>query len=87
MSEAQYFESFKKYATSVNMGYEFPNEMDTSILGKIEFTRLVYTQSVDGVSMTHATYVRKIDSYMAIIIITIPNYSLVELEELEARFQ
>lgn len=86
ITEIEYLESAKEQLENQSgMNATFPNSIDTAKLGNTEFTRLVYNISMNGVSMIQANYACKIDSYMAIVVITVTNgYSL---EEIEAMFQ
>ena len=62
----------------------FPDNYDAAKLGKDYFTKLVCTTVMRGVEITQVYYLRKVDKYMATIIVTLPkdSYTIRELEEM-----
>ena len=86
ITEAQYIEAMKKQlATVAGMTVEFPEESETAKLGDNEYTKCVCTTTVSGATMTQVYYLRKVDTYMASIIVTIVGGYTVE--DIEAMFR
>lgn len=89
ITEEQYAEVVKALLSNsygaTGMTYEFTEELDIVNLGEAKFTRLIYTVEYLGDTMTQVYYLRKVDKYMAYVIVTIPSGYTVQ--EIEAMFQ
>jgi len=68
-----------------NMSVTFPAAHEKVKLGDTEFTRVIATANLYGVSTKQVYYFRKADGYMSYIIITLPNDS--KLEHVERMFK
>lgn len=82
ITEAQYIDALKQQMSSVSgMTYTFSDQIDTAKLGAHEYTRSQCTVSVSGMEMTQVYYLRKIDSVMGFVIVTIVDgYTISEIE-------
>lgn len=82
----QYVEALKKQLAGVSgMTVTFPETFDTVKLGETEFTRVICSTAVQGVSMTQVYYLKKVNGYMSLVIVTIPSEYTVN--QIEAMFQ
>ena len=81
----QYVQSIKKQLSNASgVTVTFPETFETVKLGKTEFTKVVCTVTVQGISMEQVYYLNKADKYMRFIIVTIPRgYTS---EQIEAMF-
>jgi hypothetical protein len=82
ITEAQYIDALKQQMSSVSAAtYTFSDQIDTAKLGAHEYTRSQCTVSVSGMEMTQVYYLRKIDSVMGFVIVTIVDgYTISEIE-------
>ena len=78
----QYIEALKSQLADVSaMKVTFPDTYETANLGQTEFTKVVCSISVQGVSMKQVYYLRKTDGYMCFVIVTIPSgYTVSQIE-------
>lgn len=85
ITESQYIEAAKqqlKYS-AMSPYVSFPYDTQTVKLGNIEFTRLVYINTMYGYDMIQAMYVRKLENYMGFVTITINDgYTLEDVESM-----
>ena len=86
ITEEVYFEALKEQFKNITtMTVDFPDEYEKITLGESEFKKAVCVTTAYGTSLTQVYYVRKVDKYMAFIIVTIPaGYTV---EEVEAMFK
>ena len=86
ITEKQYIEVLKNQLSSISgMTVSFPEEYETAMLGKTEFTKLVCTVNTQGVSMKQVYYLCKLNGFMCNVILTIPSGYTVE--QIEAMFK
>lgn len=78
----QYIEVFKQQMSGmVGMTVTFTGEPETVKLGNVEFTRLLCNTTTNGVQMKQAVYLRKIDTYMISVSVTVVSgYTIAEIE-------
>lgn len=78
----QYVDALKKQLAEVSaMTVSFHDGLETVKLGETEFTKLVCDTKMSGVKMTQVYYLRKIDNYMAFVIVTITSgYTVADIE-------
>ena len=78
----QYIEVFKqRMSGTVGMTVTFTGEPETVKLGNVEFTRLLCNTTTNGVQMKQAVYLRKIDTYMISVSVTVVSgYTVAEIE-------
>lgn len=78
----QYIDALKdQFANVTGMKISFRGEPETAKLGNVEFTRCICDTTAKGVKMTQVYYLRKMDSYMAMVIATIPSgYTVADIE-------
>ena len=86
ITEEVYFEALKEQCKNITtMTVDFPDEYEKITLGESEFKKAVCVTTAYGTSLTQVYYVRKVDKYMALVIVTIPaGYTV---EEVEAMFK
>lgn len=82
---SQYIEALKRQLSSTSMNVTFPDETTMVKLGNSNFVRVVCTTVSAGTTMTQVYYLRKIDTYMAAVIVTITSNSYT-VEQIEAMF-
>ena len=82
ITEKQYVESLKKQLENVSdMTVVFPDTLEKAMLGNTEFSKAVCTTTVYNTTMNQIYYLRKVDGYMAYVIVTIPNgYTIAQIE-------
>ena len=86
ITEEVYFEALKEQFKNITtMTVDFPDEYEKITLGESEFKKAVCVTTAYGTSLTQVYYVRKVDKYMAFVIVTIPTGYTVE--EVEAMFK
>lgn len=79
----QYIEALKRQLTNIStMTVTFSDQYATVKLGMSEFTRVVCETKSAGVTMTQVYYLRKVDKYMAAVIVTIvgDSYTIGQIE-------
>lgn len=78
----QYIDSLKGQLSQVTeMTVTFHDEIEKVKLGETEFTKFVCDTKMSGVKMTQVYYLRKIDNYMAFVIVTITRgYTVSDIE-------
>lgn len=77
----KYVEELKKTMESEEMSVTFPDKLEKVKLGDTEFTKCECTIKAYGITMTQVYYLKKIDGYMASVIVTIPSgYSVSDIE-------
>ena len=78
----QYIEAFKQQMSGmVGMTVTFTGEPETVKLGNVEFTRLLCNTTTNGVQTNQAIYLRKIDTYMISVSVTVVSgYTIAEIE-------
>ena len=78
----QYVDALKDQLSKVSsMTVTFRDDLETVKLGETEFTKCVCETKMSGVTMTQVYYLRKIDNYMAFVIVTITNgYTVADIE-------
>lgn len=86
ITEEVYFAALKEQFKNITtMTVDFPDEYEKITLGESEFKKAVCVTTAYGTSLTQVYYVRKVDKYMAFVIVTIPTGYTVE--EVEAMFK
>ncbi len=82
ITEEQYVEALKQQFAGVSgMTVTFPDKLEKVKLGDTEFTKCVCNTTAYGVSMTQVYYLRKVDGYMASVIVTLTNgYTVADVE-------
>ena len=82
----QYVQALKtQFANVSGMTVTFPETYETVKLGETEFTKVVCTTTIQGISMEQVYYLKKADKFMCFIIVTIT--SGYTAEQIEAMFQ
>ena len=81
----QYIEALKsQFANISGITVEFPETYEQVKLGKTEFTRVVCSTNMQGVTMKQVYYLHKVDTYMCFLTVTIMDEYTVE--QIEAMF-
>lgn len=81
ISMEKYVEELKKVMKSEGMNVTFPEKLEKVKLGDVEFTKCECTVKAYGITMTQVYYLKKIDGYMASVIVTLPSgYSVADIE-------
>ncbi len=82
----QYVEAIEKQLENVSaMTVTFPEKLDTVKLGENEFTKVVCSTEMNGMSFQQVYYLKKVDGYMCGMIATI--VSEYSIEDIEAMFE
>ncbi len=78
----QYVDSLKEQFSKITeMTVTVHDGLETVKLGETEFTKFVCDTKMSGVKMTQVYYLRKIDNYMAFVIVTITRgYTVADIE-------
>jgi hypothetical protein len=78
----QYVDSLKEQFSKITeMTVTVHDGLETVKLGETEFTKFVCDTKMSGVKMTQVYYLRKIDNYMAFVIVTITRgYTVSDIE-------
>jgi hypothetical protein len=78
----KYIDALKTQMAQVSgMTVTFPDSYETAKLGETEFTKVVCTTTMQGISMTQVYYVQKVGNYMAFVIVTTPGgYTVAQIE-------
>ncbi len=82
ITEEQYIDAVKKQLAEVSgMTVSFDNKVEKIKLGDNEYTKVTCTTTTSGVTMTQVYYVRKVDTYMSVVIATIVSgYTAADIE-------
>lgn len=77
--EFLYVESFKQQLEN-DSAYD-DVEYGKATFGKKKFSKAEYVTTLNGITVTQAIYIRKVDKYLAMIIVTIPvGYTVADIE-------
>ena len=78
----QYIASLKEQVKNIpSITVVFPDKYDTVKLGDSEFTRVACTTTMYGITMKQVYYLRKVDKYMAVVVVTAQgSYSMADIE-------
>ena len=78
----QYIASLKEQVKNIpSITVVFPDKYDTVKLGDSEFTRVACTTTMYGITMKQIYYLRKVDKYMAVVVVTAQgSYSMADIE-------
>ncbi|MBR5136868.1 MAG: hypothetical protein IKV30_02460 [Clostridia bacterium] len=82
ITETQYADKLKSQLNSLSgVTYTVSGSYETVKLGETEFLRVTLKASSNGVSMTQAYYLHKVDGYMSYVIITaVGDYTIADVE-------